>query len=97
MFGDMRNRVTNFIRSRTPQPSGQCQGSGEQSRTRRAGTVAGLQLEVRRLQQEISDLSETEDVAASSDDAERESDQMQLLHRQLEQKQHELARYQARI
>lgn len=97
MFGDMRDRVTNFIRSRTPQGPSQSQGSGQQARTRRASTVAALQVEVRRLQQEITDLSETEDVAASSDGSEVESDQMLLLHRQLEQKQAELARYQARI
>lgn len=59
--------------------------------------MAALQEEVRRLQHEISELGGSEETRFDSAGREVDSDQMAVLHRQLKQKQAELAKYQARV
>ena len=93
MLEDIRTRVKRMFSS-----------NGAPSRNRvtapkqdRHSLVLRLQADVCRLQQEISDLSDLESGNDSGVLAEVDSEQMASLHRQLNEKQVELARYQGRI
>jgi uncharacterized protein YlxW (UPF0749 family) len=89
MLDDIRDRVMRLFGSRMA-PTVKQERS---SRQRRADTVAALQRDIRQLQQDIFDLSgEIGDSAA-----EASSRQMASLHRDLQEKQAELGRYQAHI
>lgn len=73
-------------------------GSGpEAARHRREDRKHQLQEEIRRIQQEIADLDTSERAGTDRPSSDTDSDAMAILHRELEEKQRELARYQARI
>ena len=93
MLEDIRARVKRLFASNEA-PAKHRTGA---SRADRARLVADLQQEVRRLQQEVSDLSDLESGNDSGVMAEVDSEQMASLHRQLNKKQVELARYQGRV
>lgn len=92
-LSDVANRVKALFRSSSTPTIERAQ----QTREDRASAVLALRQEVRGLQQEITDLSQPEE--SGSVDTERPADTAQLasLQRRLEQKQAELAKYQARI
>jgi len=89
MLDDIRNRVMRLFSSSSPSAADQ----GRTARQRRADLVASLQRDIRQLQQDISDLSEE----IGDSELEASSRHMPSLHRDLEEKQAELARYPARI
>jgi uncharacterized protein YlxW (UPF0749 family) len=89
MLEDIRNRVMRlFVSESRSGPERE-----RSSRQHRADLVAGLQRDIRQLQQDISDLSDS----IGDSEAEGSSRQMASLHRDLKEKQDELSRYQARI
>lgn len=69
----------------------------EAARHRREDRKHQLQEEIRRIQQEIADLDTAERAGTDRPPSDTDSDAMAILHRELEEKQRELARYQARI
>ncbi len=89
MLNDIRDRVRRLFGSSSPSQAER----GDVARQHRADLVASLQRDIRQLQQDISDLSDQ----IGDSEAEGSSRQMASLHRDLEEKQAELARYQARI
>jgi hypothetical protein len=89
MLDDIRNRVMRLFASNTPSTVDQ----ERSARERRSDLVAGLQRDIRQLQQDISDLSDQ----IGDREIEASSRHMASLHQDLEEKQAELARYQARI
>jgi hypothetical protein len=95
MFRAMGNRIRQYLSRPKAVWPGQEEGSAAQARQDRVDTMQRLQHDVRRLQQEITDLSEASGApsAAAPADAER----LTGLYRELEQRQGELARYQGRI
>ena|SRR5665811_414028 len=97
MLEDIRNRIARVFRSNTPRTEEQSRTTANQTRQDRAASVTGLQQDVRRLQQEISELSGNEESTLDSAGASVDSEQMAALHRQLTQKQQELDKYQARV
>lgn len=94
---DLRTKVTAFFASGRPPTVEQGQRSAEQARDKRASAVNDLRTEVRRLQQEISDASDAAEREGGRG-ANADSDpRIVALHQRLEQKQAELARFQARV
>ena len=92
MLDDIRIRVRKLFSSKNVPTEAQARSSRE----RRHDLVAGLQQDVRRLQQEISDLNDLEQ-AEGGELSRPDSERMAALHGELSRKQAELARYQARI
>lgn len=98
-LGDILQRLKEFFgpsrngRTRTPATVRQATAA----RAHRHDVMIALQEDVRRLQQQISELSDREGNDLIGGDPEDESAEMESLHRQLSRKQAELAKYQARI
>ena len=63
----------------------------------RAGTIGDLRVEIRRLQQDIKDVSDALDSGPTGEARTANEGRLASLHRQLDQKQRELARFQARV
>ncbi len=97
VLDNIRDRVTKLFRSNDSQPSDRSRSTAQKSKSTRSDSVALLQDEVRRLQHEITELSNGEVSKLDGAGREIDSEQMAILHRQLKEKQTELARYQARI
>lgn len=93
MLEDIRARVKRLFASN----GASSKNRANAPRQDRHSLILSLQADVRRLQQEISDLSDSESGNDSGVLAEVDSQQMAALHRQLKEKQMELAKYQARI
>lgn len=93
MLDEWVQRVKRLFISKKPPTMDQ----ERRTRERRHDLIVSLQQDVRRLQQEISDLSDLEGIDPDSSVPAGESDRMRSLQRQLREKQAELARYQARI
>ena len=93
MLEDIRTRVTRLFASN----GAQSRNHSNAPRQDRHSLILSLQADVRRLQQEISDLTDIESGNDSGVMAEVDSEQMAALHRKLNEKQVELARYQGRI
>jgi hypothetical protein len=80
----------------TPPTREQAQRTAAAARHDRAGTITALQSEIRRLQQEIKDVSDAMEGLAGDERAAHEG-RLASLHRELEHKQRELGGLQARI
>ncbi|MGI8403959.1 MAG: hypothetical protein ACR2OE_04190 [Thermomicrobiales bacterium] len=96
----VKSRFTSNASSSTSTPTPRAQRTAQEAREDRAHSVTALQLEVRRLQQEITDISSTvEDNASGTSARMRTAAEAKLasLHSALEQKQREVAKFQARI
>ncbi len=98
-LGDIVQRVKDFFGpSGNGRPrSSASVGEATAARTHRHDVIVALQADVRRLQQEITDLADREGIDPDASVDEIESREMQSLHRRLSAKQAELAKYQARI
>jgi hypothetical protein len=98
-LGDILQRLKEFFgfsRNGSIRPSATVR-QATAARAHRHDVMIALQEDVRRLQQQISELSDREGNEHIGEDPEDESAEMQSLHRQLSRKQAQLAKYQARI
>ncbi len=96
---ELRTWVTRIFRSNAPQTAVQTEGFAQQARTDRAGSVVQLRTDIRQLQQEITDLGENDTDPGGASGAGKKTYDARLasLHKQLELKQSELAKFQARV
>ena len=85
-----------FAAQAAPTPD-QARRAAGQARQDRAGTVDGLRGEIRRLQQDIKDVSDALDGELTGDARTAHEGRLASLHRELDQKQRELNRLQARV
>ena len=85
-----------FVREAPPTPE-QAERAAGQARQDRAGTIDDLRVEIRRLQQDIKDVSDALASGPAGDVRAAHEGRLASLHRQLDQKQRELARLQARV
>jgi len=92
MFSEMGNRIRRYFSGPKVAWPRREEATATQARQDRADTMRRLQHEVRRLQQEITDLSDASGAAAPAD-----AERLTALYQELEQRQVELARYQGRI
>lgn len=90
-LSDVRKRVKTLFRSSPTIERAQ------RTREDRADAVLALRQDVRGLQQEITDLSQPEESGSLTTEQPADTARLASLQRRLEQKQAELARYQARI
>lgn len=98
MLQSVLDRIKQYLRTRQqPSTTGRTQFTAEEARDNRASSMVTLQREVRQLQQEITDLSAAQDLDSTGDDARANESTMERLHRELAQKQKELAKFQARV
>ena len=100
MLSQLRDWVKSRLASSASPSTPRAQRTAQEAREDRAHSVTTLQLEVRRLQQEITDVSSTLEGKASgaSGEAHRAGEaKLASLHSALEQKQREVAKFQARI
>ncbi|MGI8486598.1 MAG: hypothetical protein ACR2OU_20370 [Thermomicrobiales bacterium] len=101
MLGQFRNWVKSRFPSTGSSPTTpRGQRSAQAAREDRARSVTALQLEIRRLQQEITDVSSTlEGNPSGASGQPRPAGEAKLasLHSALEQNQREVAKFQARI
>lgn len=95
MLQNLRDRITRYLRSRRQPARGQF--TAEEARENRASSMATLQREVRQLQQEITDLGAAQDLDSTGANAGANAATMERLHRELADKQRELAKFQARV
>ena len=85
-----------FAQPAPPTPE-QAERAAAQARQDRAGTIGDLRSEIRRLQQEIKDVSDALESDLTDDARTADEGRLASLHRQLDQKQRELNRLQARV
>ena len=95
MFRAIGSRIRQYLSRPKAAWPGQEEAGTAQARLDRVATMQRLQQEVRRLQQEITDLSEA--TGAASPVAPADAERLAGLYRELEQRQGELGRYQGRI
>ena len=96
MFRTVRDWLERTFAPKTPSPREQGQRTTTTCRQDRAGTIVDLRTEVRRLQQEIKDVTDSLDGLAGDARTAHEG-RLASLHRELEQKQRELGGFQARV
>ncbi len=92
-LSDIRGWIKGIIGASPPRMIERAQ----QTREDRASTVLALRKDVRGLQQEITDISHAAESGGVTTEQTADAARLASLHRRLEQKQAELARYQARI
>lgn len=100
MLSQLREWVKSRFTATASSPTPRAQRSAQEAREDRAQSVTALQLEIRRLQQEITDVSSTLDGKTSGVSGEARTvgeSKLSSLHSALEQKQREIAKFQARI
>jgi hypothetical protein len=97
MLRGLRHWVDRIFVTKAPPTPEQAQQAAEQARQDRAGSIDDLRRDVRRLQQDIKDVSDS--LASGITGAERTALEGRLASFQgeLEQKQRELGRLQARV
>jgi len=97
MLRGLRSRVARAFARSAPATPEQAERAAGKARHERAGTIGDLRGEIRRLQQDIQDVSAAQGGAPT--EAARAGDEGRLaaLHDQLDRKQRELARLQARV
>ena len=96
MLRNARNWLERTFSPKTSPTPEQAEQSAATARHDRTGVLADLRSEVRRLQQEIKDESDSLDGLAGDGRTAHEK-RLATLHRELEQKQRELSRLQARV
>jgi hypothetical protein len=91
------DRLKRYLRSGRPSTPERGRFTAEEARENRASSVTALQREVRRLQQEITDLNAVQESGTAAGDATANASRMTALQDELARKQRELATYQARV
>jgi hypothetical protein len=93
------DRVKQYLRSKRPSTPERGQFTAQEARENRASSVTALQHEVRRIQQEITDLNALQEsgTAGGDGDSKANESRMAALQDELARKQKELAKYQARV
>ena len=84
-----------FSRSRPPTPD-QSQRRAADARSHRDGSITALRSEIRGLQQQIKDVSDSPE-GLTSDEHATSQQRLASLHKELERKQQELGALQARV
>ncbi len=97
MLRGLRNWVARTFATKAPPTPEQAQRAAEQARQDRAGTIDDLRRDVRRLQQDIKDVSDALESGITGDERTAHEGRLASLQRALEQKQRELARLQGRV
>ena len=97
MLRGFRSWVARAFAPQAPPTPEQAQQAAAQARQDRAGTIGDLRSEIRRLQQEIKDVSDALDSGLTGDARTADEGRLASLHRELDQKQRELNRLQARV
>ena len=96
MLRHARNWIERTFAAKTPPTPEQGRRTAATARHERTGTIADLRSEVRRLQQEIKDVSDSLD-GLTGDARTADEARLSSLHRELERKQRELGGFQARV
>ena len=97
MLRGLRSWVARTFAQPAPPTPEQAERAAAQARQDRAGTIGDLRSEIRRLQQEIKDVSDALESDLTDDARTADEGRLASLHRQLDQKQRELNRLQARV
>lgn len=97
MLQGLRNWLDRTFAKTNPPTVEQTRQAAETARQDRAGSIDDLRLAVRRLQQEIKDVSDTLDGGATGGERAAQERRLAALQRELEQKQRELGGLQARV
>ena len=97
MLRGLRHWATRAFARQAPPTREQAERAAGQARQDRAGTIDDLRVEIRRLQQDIKDVSDALDSGPAGDARGAHEARLASLHHQLDQKQQELARLQARV
>jgi hypothetical protein len=97
MVKDLRRWAKNRFSSIKRGAPQQAQHSAQVKRDTRASYVTELQVQVRSLQQQITDLTADVESGAASTNIRADRDRLVVLEQQLSETQQELARYQGRI
>ena len=97
MLRRLRSRVERAFATRPAPTPDQARRAAGQARQNRAGTVDDLRGEIRRLQQDIKDVSDALDSDPMDDARSVHEERLASLDRELGQKQSELAKLQARV
>ena len=104
MLRGLRNWLERTFSTKAPptpeqarQAAAQARQAADQARQDRAGSLADLRSEVRRLQQDIKEVSDSLDSDLTGEERSAHEGRLASLESQLDQKQRELARLQARV
>ena len=97
MLRGLRSWVARAFAPQAPPTAEQAERAAARARQDRAGTIGDLRSEIRRLQQDIKDVSDALDGGPTGDARTAQEGRLASLHRQLEERQRELARLQARV
>jgi len=96
MLRHLRTWLQRTFPKSTPPTPDQAQRRAADARSRRDGSIAALRSEIRGLQQQIKDVSDSPEGLTGDERATRQQ-RLASLHRELEQKQQELGGLQARV
>src|SRR5687767_5627875 len=97
MLQRLRNWLDRTFAKPTPPTVEQSRQTAETARLGRAGSIDDLRVAVRRLQQEIKDVSDSLNDGATGDERAAQERRLAALQGELEQKQRELSGLQARV
>ena len=97
MLRGLRSWVARTFAPAAPATPEQTERTAAQARQDRAGTIGDLRGEIRRLQQDIKDVSDALDGELRGEARAAHEGQLASLHRQLDQTQRELNRLHARV
>ncbi len=97
MLRQLQNWASRRFSRSAPPTVNQAQESAQDKRERRARLVTTLQAQVRRLQQDITDLTADQNNGTEGDKGQVNQDRLAALETELGQKQQELARLQGGI
>jgi uncharacterized protein YukE len=97
MLRGLRSRVARAFTEKPPPTPEQAHLVTAKSQQERAGTIGDLSSEIRRLQQEIKDVSDALASGLTGDARTAHEGTLASLHRQLDETQRDLAKLQARI
>ena len=97
MLRGLRNWFERTFSTKPPPTPEESQRAAETARHDRADSIIELRQEVRRLQQDIKDVSDSLDSGLTGDERTAHERRLASLQRELEQKQQELGTLQARV
>ena len=97
MLRQLREWASRRFSQSAPPTVNQTQASAQDQRESRARLVTDLQAQVRRLQQDITDLTAGQNTGTEGDRGQVDQDKLAALEKELGQKQQELGRLQGRI
>jgi predicted lipid-binding transport protein (Tim44 family) len=91
------DRAKRYLRSKRPSTPERGQFTAQEARENRASSVTALRHEVRRIQQEITDLNALQESGTAGGNSTANESRMAALQDELARKQKELAKFQARV